>query len=202
MVWVCKCGTDSGIHYCQSRSQGNIFNRVKAHCDNSWVKVCCWKEKHAAAKNLATRSWKNWCVHMGEGDYCVLRHACLWKTLRHFWIKCWMTSYNDITKKIPVWEGKSILGAEDEWEWEHDECIFGSICTQQLGLFMILLKDCNTVQRPASGSVMGFNRKCGVTSEIGRGGELEGGNGGSRAQKELRWRLDADKPLLSPDRGA
>lgn len=51
--------------------------------------------------------------------------------------------------------------------------------------------------------VMGFNRKCGVTSEIGgRDGGAGREGGGNGAQTQLRLPLDADKPLLSPDRGS
>lgn len=51
--------------------------------------------------------------------------------------------------------------------------------------------------------VIGFNRKCGVTSERGgRDGGAGREGGGNGAQTQLRLPLDADKPLLSPDRGS
>lgn len=69
---------------------------------------------------------------------------------------------------------------EIEKEWGHCERILGGICTQQLGLFMIWLSDCNSAQKKCRlALVMGFNRKCGVTGEkrVGKKGGKEGATG-------------------------
>lgn len=50
--------------------------------------------------------------------------------------------------------------------------------------------------------VMRFDRKCGVTTKTGTGRRADGRLGGERAQKELGWPLDADKPPLISDLAA
>lgn len=63
-------------------------------------------------------------------------------------------------------EEKNSLWVEIEKEWGQRERILGGICTQQLGLFMIWLRDCNSAQKRRRLVLgMGFNRKCGVTGE-------------------------------------
>lgn len=124
-VHVCWGGTSSATHQGHSWSQGNTFNRwIKSHhsAGNMFVvMICCCNNLGNTASVTSVLKWKR--------EYWVLYLADI-------------IEWNH--KKTNNVGGGMILWVDVEKEWEHSERIFSSICAQQLGLFTILLRDCNT----------------------------------------------------------
>ena len=179
---VCGCGAESVT----SALRGNIINRwVKADC--SIGNVCSvkllLKEKHAAVISLHNLGKKKRVrsQRKKESIVCSDTPVC---------VRCWgifgtgagTTSHSDITgkkKNPPMWarEGNIFLG----WRMSksgNTASVFSAASVRNSLAYLWCC--CKTVTRSGErhlALVMGFNRKCGVTSETGRDGGLEGGGG-------------------------
>lgn len=144
---------------------------------------------------------------VGAQQYGVFWHACLRNTLGHFWNKCRLTY--TVTSPQTSQCGKGEKNRKTFWGWRMSKNgntarVFSAASV--LNSLAYLWFSSKTVTHCREGRlalVMGFNRKCGVTSERGgRDGGAGREGGGNGAQTQLRLPLDADKPLLSPDRGS
>lgn len=156
---------------------------------------------HSLGTSVALRRGKK------QREYGVFWHACLRNTLGHFWNKCRLTY--TVTSPQTSQCGKGEKNRKTFWGWRMSKNgntarVFSAASV--LNSLAYLWFSSKTVTHCREGRlalVMGFNRKCGVTSERGgRDGGAGREGGGNGAQTQLRLPLDADKPLLSPDRGS
>lgn len=135
-------------------------------------------------------------------------NARLRNTLGHFWNKCRLTYTVTSPQTSQCGKGEK-KNRKTFWGWRMSKNgntarVFSAASV--LNSLAYLWFSSKTVTHCREGRlalVMGFNRKCGVTSERGgRDGGAGREGGGNGAQTQLRLPLDADKPLLSPDRGS
>lgn len=97
------------------------------------------KEKHAAATISSTR--EKWDIVFPECFFFRLYEANPEQV-----VLADTTHWHHPRKHLSKGGGeRRCCGWGREKEWGHLECISGCICTQQLGLFMIWLRDCSSV---------------------------------------------------------
>lgn len=139
------------------------------------------KEKRAATISLHNLEKTD--VHKGKGGYCVLQHACLRKTL------------DDITqwhhqKKSQCGEDEIFRGWRMSKNGNTASVFSAASVLNSLAYLWFRSKTVTQCRERRLALVMGFNRKCGVTSETGRDGGLAGGGSGGVEHKRScdgRW---------------
>ena len=171
---VCRCVTDPLVS-AGLTGEYRIFNRwVKALCSIGNV---CTQWSSAAAISLQT-CWKKENFVHSDTPVCIRGWGI-------FWIECRMTSHGDITKHSQSGEEKKKRGWRMSKNGNTESVFSAASVLNSLAYLWFCSKTVTQCREWRLDLVIGFNRKCGVTSERGR----DGGIVGWRGKEEMEgWR--------------